>query len=83
MTPRDLQEHVTTHYYLPATQGWVDSFMSRHLRKLCKTENFSQEAQRLEVPRRFLYETVRCINGFVSGLPTKLIFNLDGMGISE
>jgi hypothetical protein len=42
-----------------------------------------QEAQRLEVPRCFLDETVRCITQFVHGLPTELVFNLDEVGISD
>jgi hypothetical protein len=39
--------------------------------------------QCLEVLRRFLDETVRCVNEFVNGLPIELIFNLDKVGISE
>jgi hypothetical protein len=54
-----------------------------HLDELCKTKSTPQEAQRVEVPRCFLNETVQYINEFVNGLPTKLIFNLDEVGISE
>jgi hypothetical protein len=57
--------------------------MSRHFDELCKTQSAPQEVQRLEVPRRFLDETVRCLNKFVNGLPIELIFNLDEVGISE
>jgi hypothetical protein len=46
-------------------------------------ESAPEEAQRLEVPRRFLDETVPCINESVNALPTELIFNLDEVGISE
>jgi hypothetical protein len=50
---------------------------------LRQTKSAPQEVHRLEVPRRFLDETVRCINEFVNGLPTQFIFNLDETGISE
>jgi hypothetical protein len=36
MTPRDLREHITINYNLPAKRRWVNSFMSRHLEELCK-----------------------------------------------
>jgi hypothetical protein len=39
--------------------------------------------QRLEVPRCFLEETVRCIAQHVQGRPTELAFNYDEVGISE
>jgi hypothetical protein len=57
--------------------------MSRHFEELCRTKSARHEGQRLEVPRRFLDEAVRCTNEFVNGLPTELIFNLDEVGISE
>jgi hypothetical protein len=58
VTLGDLREHITTNWNLPATRGWVNSFRSRHLDELCKTKSASQEAQRLEVPRCFLDETI-------------------------
>jgi hypothetical protein len=44
VTPRDLREHVSTQYSLPATRGWVNSFMSRHMEELCKIKSVPQEA---------------------------------------
>jgi hypothetical protein len=82
MAPKDPQEHITTHY-LPATPGWVNSFMSRHWDELRKTKSATQEAQPLEVLRRFLDKTVQCINEFANDLPTDFIFNLGEVGISE
>jgi hypothetical protein len=42
-----------------------------------------QETPRLEVPRCFLDETIRCITEFVQGRPIELLFNLDEFGLSE
>jgi hypothetical protein len=83
VTPRDLREHIITHDNLPTTQRWVHSFMRRHLDEFCKAKSVPQEAQRREVPRGFLDETIPCINEFVNGLPTELVFDLDEVGISE
>jgi hypothetical protein len=38
VTHRDLREHITTSYNLPATWKWVTSFMSDHMDELCKTK---------------------------------------------
>jgi hypothetical protein len=57
--------------------------MSPHMDKLCKIPSVPQEAQRLEVPRCFLDETVRCITHFVDGLPTELVFKLNEVRISD
>jgi hypothetical protein len=68
---------------MPVSRGWVNSFVGRHLDRLCKAKSASQEAQRLEVPCCFLDEVVRCLTQFVQGCVAELVFNLDEVGISE
>jgi hypothetical protein len=83
MTARDVREHLSSRYKFVATRGWVNSFLGRHADRLCKTKNAPQEAQRFEIPRCFLEETVRYIAQHVQSRPTELVFNLDEVGISE
>jgi hypothetical protein len=83
VTVRNGREHLSSRYKFVATRGWVNSFLGRHAERLWKAKSAPQESQRLEVPRYFLEETVRCIAQHVQGPPTELVFNLDEVGISE
>lgn len=83
VTARDVRAHIRSHYHMPVSRGWVNSFVGRHLDRLCKAKSVPQEAQRLEVPRCFLDEIVRCLTHFVHGCVAELVFNLDEVGISD
>jgi hypothetical protein len=83
ITRLNLREHVATEYDVPAKRGWVNSFIRRHIGELCVAKSSPQEAQRLEIPRCFLEQTLAYIAQFVHGRPTELVFNLDQVGISE
>jgi hypothetical protein len=83
ITRRDLRKHMTTKYDLPTTRGWVNSFIGRHIDEICQMNSSPQEAERLEVPRCFLDQTLLCISEFVQGRPAELVFNLAEVGISE
>jgi hypothetical protein len=83
VTARDVRAHLESRYHMPASRGWVNSFIGRHLDRLCKAKSVPQETQRLEVPRCFLDESIQCIAQFVHGRPAELVFNLDEVGISE
>jgi hypothetical protein len=61
VTPRDVLAYVTTHYNLPVTRGWVNSFLLRNSERFCQRKSVPQETPRLEVPRRFLDETIQFI----------------------
>jgi hypothetical protein len=80
---RVVREHLSGRYKFAATRNWVNSFLGRRADRLCESKSAPQEAQRLEAPRCFLGETVRCIAQHVQGRPTELAFNLDEVGISE
>jgi hypothetical protein len=58
-------------------------FIGRHIEEICQMKSFPQEAERLEVPRCFLDQTLFCISEFVQGRPAELVFNLDEIEISE
>jgi hypothetical protein len=61
----------------------VDSFILRHGTDLTERKSTPQEESRLEVPRVFLEETIRCLHDYVEGMKAELVFNLDEVGISE
>jgi hypothetical protein len=42
-----------------------------------------QEAERLEIPRCFLDQTLICITEFIYGRPAELVCHLDEVGIAE
>jgi hypothetical protein len=65
VTPGDVLTYVTTHYNLPVTRGWVNSFLLRNSERFCKMTSVPQETPRLEVPRCFLDETIQGITQFV------------------
>jgi hypothetical protein len=46
-------------------------------------DKYSQEDSRLQVPREFLEETIRCMEEAVQGVVRDLVFNLDELGVSE
>jgi hypothetical protein len=50
---------------------------------LAETKSPPQEEARLEVPRIFLDETVRCLGEYVHWMKAELVFNLDEVGVSE
>jgi hypothetical protein len=83
VTGRDVREHIAMRYHQSVIRGWVNSFLRRHLEDLCRVNSVSQETQRLEVPRCFLEETIRCLHEYVKGLCTELVLNLDEVGISD
>jgi hypothetical protein len=82
-TRSEVREHVSREYEVPVTRGWVNSFICRHAEALCKVKSSPQEADRLEIPRCFLDETLSCLATVVQGRPTELVFNLDEVGISD
>jgi hypothetical protein len=55
----------------------------RHRDELAETKSTPQEDARLEIPRVFLNETVRCLGEYVQGMKAELVFNLDEVGVSE
>jgi hypothetical protein len=83
VTGSDVRARIANHSRLSVTRGWVNSFIGRHLDRLRKVKSCPQESQRLEVPRCFLEETIRCLGEFVQGRPAELVFNLDEVGISD
>ena len=83
VTAAEIREHISVRHQLSVTRGWINSFLERHSGALCKVKRTPQEAQRLEVPRCFLEETIRCITTYVAGRATELVFNLDEVGISD
>jgi hypothetical protein len=50
---------------------------------LSEVKSTPQEDARLEVPRVFLDETIRCLREYVKGMTAELVFNLDEVGVSE
>jgi hypothetical protein len=83
VTGADLRARIVNHYHLPVTRGWVNSFIGRHLDRLCKVKSTPQESSRLEVPRCFLDQTIQCLTELVQGCRVELVFNLDEVGISD
>jgi hypothetical protein len=78
-----LQEYVARDSGFPVRRGWVNTFIGRHSGALCKMKKPPQEAERLEIPRCFLDETVSCLTKFVQARPTELTFNLVPVPISD
>jgi hypothetical protein len=83
VTGADVRAHIQKRYHLAVTRGWVNSFIGRNLDRLCKVKSAPQESTRLEVPRRFLDQTIRCLTELVHGCRAELVFNLDEVGISD
>jgi hypothetical protein len=50
---------------------------------LAEAKSTPQEDARLEIPRIFLDDTVRCLRKYVQGMTAELVFNLDEVGVSE
>jgi hypothetical protein len=57
--------------------------MSRHLEALSEVKSTPQERPRLRVPQVFSDEIVCCLRDYVHGMKSKLVFNLDEVGMSE
>jgi hypothetical protein len=83
VTRTDLRRYCETKYSTSISRGWVDSFILRHRDLLRETKSTPQEEARLEVPRVFLDETIRCLREYVHGMKAELVFNLDEVGVSE
>jgi hypothetical protein len=83
VTVIDIRAQIGSHDNLPVSRAWVNAFVGRHLERLWKAKSITQGAQRLEIPRCFLGETIQCIAQFVQARPAELVFNLDEVGISE
>jgi hypothetical protein len=83
VTRTDLLHYCQEKFSSPVSRGWVNSFISRHLDELSEVKSTPQENPRLEVPRVFLDETIRCLQDYVHGMKAELVFNLDEVGMSE
>jgi hypothetical protein len=83
VTRTDIKNYCFKVYPFQASRGWVDSFILRHCDELTEKKSSPQEEPRLQVPRIFLNETIRCMNEAVQGSPADLVFNLDEVGISD
>jgi hypothetical protein len=83
VTGPGVRARLANHCRLSVTRGWVNSFIGRHLDRLWKVKSSPHESQRLEVPRCFHEETIRCLGEFVQGRPAERVFNLDEVGISD
>lgn len=82
-TRTDILHYCVTNFGRSITRGWVDSFLGRHLDDLKEATSHPQENPRLQIPREFLVETLRCMDQAVQGCVRDLVFNLDEVGASE
>jgi hypothetical protein len=83
VTRTEILHYCERKFNVPATRGWVDSFILRHQSELIEKKILPQEEPRLQVPRVFLDETIRAMEASVQNRPADLIFNLDEVGVSE
>jgi hypothetical protein len=65
------------------TREWADSFLTRHSKDLFETKSVPRENPRPEVPRVFLQAGLDGFRDHVHHVWAELVFNLDGIGISE
>jgi hypothetical protein len=83
VTRTEIRHYCIAKCEIPATRGWVDSFLLRHQNELIETKSLPQEEPRLQIPRAFLDQTVQAMDEAVRDRPADLVFNLDEVGISD
>ena len=83
LTQVQIRSYVRENFKIPATKGWIYSFIQRHSDVLKKATSFPQEDTRLTVPVEFLVQHIENMNEIVNGVCSELLFNLDEMGSSD
>jgi hypothetical protein len=68
VTRTDLSHCCQAKFLVSISRGWVGSFILRHRDDMAEPKSTPQEDTRLEVPRTFLNETIRCLREYVQGM---------------
>jgi hypothetical protein len=83
VTQRDVLNFSEESFAKCLIYGWMNSFLSRHASRICRTIISPQEQTRLEIPRDFLDRYLALIKEWVPLVPAELIFNIDECGFSD
>jgi AraC-like DNA-binding protein len=83
VTLTELRHYCEPKYSRFDSKKWMDSSIISHRACLTEKESTRQQEARLEVPRVFLVETIRCLREYVQGMKAELVFNLEEIGPSE
>jgi hypothetical protein len=81
VTRIDLRHGCEAKYSRSISRWRIDSFILRHREDVIGKQNVPYESARVEAPRAFPDETMRCLRKHVQGMKAELVFNLDEVGL--